>query len=133
MFDSPLLPSFVSRDEYLLVGSSDPAWPFTLTSLWSASQYWMHCSSLQVTYHALTHGSITRETTSRTPSSRKRRFSPRGYDIALEGWKHRLVELNLCITIENARELCIRDLFRRVYALDSNLSTCTPLNLCWHR
>ena len=57
-----------------------------------------------------------------------------GYDITLEGWKHRLVELNLCITIENARELCIRDLFRRVYALDSNLSTCTPLtNLCWHR
>ncbi|KIM57931.1 hypothetical protein SCLCIDRAFT_1114390 [Scleroderma citrinum Foug A] len=45
-----------------------------------------------------------------------------GYDITLEGWKHRLVELNLCITIENARELCIRDLFRRESLLKKGIS-----------
>lgn len=37
------------------------------------------------------------------------------YDTALDRWEHRLVELNLWITIEKARELCIRGLFRRVY------------------
>jgi len=51
-----------------------------------------------------------------------------GYDITLEGWEHRLVELNLWIPIEKAHELCIRDLFRRVYALSLNSNlTCTPL------
>lgn len=37
------------------------------------------------------------------------------YDTALERWEDRLVEVNLWITIEKARELCIRGLFRRVY------------------
>ena len=36
------------------------------------------------------------------------------YDTALDHWERRLVELNLWITIEKARELCIRGLFRRV-------------------
>ncbi|KAH0840307.1 hypothetical protein J3R83DRAFT_1317 [Lanmaoa asiatica] len=36
------------------------------------------------------------------------------YDTALDLWERRLVELNLWITIEKARELCIRGLFRRV-------------------
>jgi COP9 signalosome complex subunit 12 len=37
-----------------------------------------------------------------------------GYDAALNQWEHRLVELNLWLTLERARELCIRGLFRRV-------------------
>lgn len=37
------------------------------------------------------------------------------YDIALDKWERRLLELNLWLTLERARELCIRGLFRRVY------------------
>lgn len=37
-----------------------------------------------------------------------------GYDAALEKWERKLVELNLWLTLEKARELCIRGLFRRV-------------------
>ncbi|KIK73908.1 hypothetical protein PAXRUDRAFT_836126, partial [Paxillus rubicundulus Ve08.2h10] len=37
------------------------------------------------------------------------------YDAALDRWECRLVELNVWITIEKARELCIRGLFRRVW------------------
>ena len=37
-----------------------------------------------------------------------------GYDTALEKWERRLVELNLWLTLEKARELCLRGLFRRV-------------------
>ncbi|KAF5388041.1 hypothetical protein D9615_000709 [Tricholomella constricta] len=36
------------------------------------------------------------------------------YDRALEKWERRLVELNLWLTLEKARELCLRGLFRRV-------------------
>lgn len=36
------------------------------------------------------------------------------YDRALEKWERRLVELNLWLTLEKARELCVRGLFRRV-------------------
>lgn len=36
------------------------------------------------------------------------------YDVALSKWESRLVELNLWLTLERARELCIRGLFRRV-------------------
>lgn len=36
------------------------------------------------------------------------------YDAALEKWERRLVELNLWLTLEKARELCVRGLFRRV-------------------
>ena len=53
------------------------------------------------------------------------------YDTALERWEHRLVELNLWITIEKARELCIRGLFRRVYvSIKLNLA-CTSLRTLW--
>jgi hypothetical protein len=38
-----------------------------------------------------------------------------GYDAALEKWERRLAELNLWLTLEKARELCLRGLFRRVY------------------
>jgi len=37
------------------------------------------------------------------------------YDVALQKWEQRLLELNLWLTLERARELCIRGLFRRVY------------------
>ncbi|KAH7930624.1 hypothetical protein BV22DRAFT_1028085 [Leucogyrophana mollusca] len=37
------------------------------------------------------------------------------YDAALDKWERRLVELNLWLTLEKARELCIRGLFRRVW------------------
>lgn len=36
------------------------------------------------------------------------------YDRALDRWERRLVELNLYLTLEKARELCLRGLFRRV-------------------
>jgi len=36
------------------------------------------------------------------------------YDTALEKWERRLVELNIWLTLEKARELCLRGLFRRV-------------------
>jgi hypothetical protein len=36
------------------------------------------------------------------------------YDAALSKWERRLVELNLWLTLEKARELCLRGLFRRV-------------------
>jgi hypothetical protein len=37
------------------------------------------------------------------------------YDATLQKWERRLLELNLWLTLERARELCIRGLFRRVY------------------
>jgi hypothetical protein len=37
-----------------------------------------------------------------------------GYEAALDKWERRLVELNLWLTLEKARELCLRGLFRRV-------------------
>ena len=37
-----------------------------------------------------------------------------GYDVSLDKWERRLVELNLWLTLEKARELCLRGLFRRV-------------------
>ena len=39
----------------------------------------------------------------------------RSYDASLERFERRLVDLNLWLTLEKARELCIRGLFRRVY------------------
>jgi hypothetical protein len=36
------------------------------------------------------------------------------YDAALEKWERRLVELNIWLTLEKARELCLRGLFRRL-------------------
>ena len=37
-----------------------------------------------------------------------------GYDEALEKWESRLLQLNLWLSLEKARELCLRGLFRRV-------------------
>ena len=39
----------------------------------------------------------------------------RSYDATLDQYERRLVGLNLYLTLEKARELCIRGLFRRVY------------------
>lgn len=39
----------------------------------------------------------------------------RAYDAALDAAERRLVDLNLWLTLERARELCIRGLFRRVW------------------
>jgi COP9 signalosome complex subunit 12 len=38
-----------------------------------------------------------------------------GFDVALDKYERRLVDLNVWLTIEKAREICIRGLFRRVY------------------
>ncbi|PPQ70706.1 hypothetical protein CVT26_014630 [Gymnopilus dilepis] len=37
------------------------------------------------------------------------------YDEALEKWESRLLELNLWLSLEKAREICIRSLFRRMW------------------
>ena len=42
----------------------------------------------------------------------------RSYDASLDRFERRLVDLNLWLTLEKARELCIRGLFRRMYVLD---------------
>lgn len=39
----------------------------------------------------------------------------RTYDASLDRFERRLVDLNLYLTLEKARELCVRGLFRRVY------------------
>ena len=41
----------------------------------------------------------------------------RSYDATLDQYERRLVDLNLYLTLEKARELCIRGLFRRVYVV----------------
>lgn len=38
----------------------------------------------------------------------------RSYDATLDRFERRLVDLNLWLTLDRARELCIRGLFRRV-------------------
>ncbi|KAF8138995.1 hypothetical protein EV363DRAFT_1208984 [Boletus edulis] len=50
------------------------------------------------------------------------------FDAALDHWERRLVELNLWITIEKARELCIRGLFRRVWVA-CDKSTRIPVSM----
>ena len=37
------------------------------------------------------------------------------FDAALDTFERRLVDLNVWLTLEKAREICIRGLFRRVY------------------
>lgn len=58
------------------------------------------------------------------------------YDKALEKEERRLVELNLLLTLERGRELCVRGLFRRVYVLACSvlLSRCDEILMssgCW--
>ncbi|KAI0347512.1 hypothetical protein BDW22DRAFT_1322461 [Trametopsis cervina] len=50
------------------------------------------------------------------------------FDAALEKSERRLVELNLLLTVERARELSIRALFRRVWVV-SDKSTRMPISL----
>ncbi|KAF9534585.1 hypothetical protein CPB83DRAFT_866015 [Crepidotus variabilis] len=48
------------------------------------------------------------------------------YDKALERWESRLLELNLWLSLEKARELCVRGLFRRVWVV-SGKATRIPI------
>lgn len=48
----------------------------------------------------------------------------RGFDAALDRFEHRLVDLNLWLTLERARELCVRKTFHRVYVNSSTFSPC---------
>ncbi|KAG6812094.1 hypothetical protein H0H92_004394 [Tricholoma furcatifolium] len=50
------------------------------------------------------------------------------YDRALEILERRLVELNLWLTLEKARELCVRGLFRRVWVA-ADKSTRIPVSM----
>ncbi|KAH9965830.1 PCI domain-containing protein [Russula dissimulans] len=40
-----------------------------------------------------------------------------GFDTALDKYERRLVDLNIWLTLEKAREICIRGLFRRVWVV----------------
>jgi len=53
----------------------------------------------------------------------------KAYDQALDKWETRLLELNLWLSLEKARELCLRSLFRRMlvfpdYPLSLLTGTC---------
>lgn len=50
----------------------------------------------------------------------------RAYDSALDQCERRLVDLNLYLTLEKARELCIRGLFRKVYVFSDFLRVRVP-------
>ncbi|CCM01740.1 uncharacterized protein FIBRA_03806 [Fibroporia radiculosa] len=52
----------------------------------------------------------------------------RAYDVALETFERRLVDLNLWLALERARELCLRGLFRRVW-IASERGTRIPVSL----
>ncbi|KAJ7827678.1 hypothetical protein B0H14DRAFT_3466932 [Mycena olivaceomarginata] len=51
-----------------------------------------------------------------------------GFDRALEQREARLIELNLLLTLEKARELCLRGLFRRVWVASAK-GTRIPLSM----
>ncbi|KAK7470200.1 COP9 signalosome (CSN) subunit [Stygiomarasmius scandens] len=50
------------------------------------------------------------------------------FDRALETWEKKLLELNLWLTLEKAREICLRGLFRKIYAVSSSSSR-IPISL----
>ncbi|THV08156.1 hypothetical protein K435DRAFT_707751 [Dendrothele bispora CBS 962.96] len=50
------------------------------------------------------------------------------FDKALEHWEKKLLELNLWLTLEKAREICLRGLFRKVYVV-SSFSSRIPISL----
>ncbi|KAI0677262.1 hypothetical protein C8Q78DRAFT_1001890 [Trametes maxima] len=52
----------------------------------------------------------------------------RTYDASLDRFERRLVDLNLYLTLEKARELCIRGLFRRVW-IAAEKSTRIPVSM----
>ncbi|KAG6850189.1 hypothetical protein H0H93_016617 [Arthromyces matolae] len=51
-----------------------------------------------------------------------------GFDWALEKYERELVDLNLWLTLEKARELCVRGLFRRVWVATEK-STRIPVSM----
>lgn len=51
------------------------------------------------------------------------------FDRALEEWESKLVDLSLMLTVERARELCLRGLFRRVYVVHPFASDCSIIYL----
>ena len=51
----------------------------------------------------------------------------KAYDHALEVWETRLLELNLWLSLEKAKELCVRGLFRRVYVRPGRLFIRLPV------
>lgn len=53
----------------------------------------------------------------------------KAYDAALDKWESRLLELNLWLSLEKARELCVRCLFRRVWVWSLVLPTCLRSNI----
>ncbi|KAH9855059.1 hypothetical protein C2E23DRAFT_867137 [Lenzites betulinus] len=52
----------------------------------------------------------------------------RSYDASLDRFERRLVDLNLYLTMEKARELCVRGLFRRVW-IAADKSTRIPMSM----
>ncbi|KAL1939966.1 hypothetical protein VTO73DRAFT_9301 [Trametes versicolor] len=52
----------------------------------------------------------------------------RTYDASLDRFERRLVDLNLYLTLEKARELCVRGLFRRVW-IAAEKSTRIPVSM----
>ncbi|KAI0722381.1 COP9 signalosome complex subunit 12 [Cerioporus squamosus] len=52
----------------------------------------------------------------------------RSYDATLDRFERRLVDLNLWLTLDRARELCIRGLFRRVW-IAAEKSTRVPVSM----
>ncbi|KAF9057815.1 hypothetical protein BJ165DRAFT_1398019 [Panaeolus papilionaceus] len=49
----------------------------------------------------------------------------KAYDAALDKWESRLLELNLWLSLEKARELCVRCLFRRVWVASEKATRIT--------
>ncbi|KDQ64205.1 hypothetical protein JAAARDRAFT_27832 [Jaapia argillacea MUCL 33604] len=52
----------------------------------------------------------------------------KAYDAALDKWERKLIEFNVYLTLEKARELCIRSLFRRVWVA-SQKATRIPISM----
>jgi hypothetical protein len=56
----------------------------------------------------------------------------KAYDQALDKWEARLLELNLWLSLEKARELCLRSLFRRMFvSLNYPMSALTNGTCRW--
>ncbi|TDL29378.1 hypothetical protein BD410DRAFT_779778 [Rickenella mellea] len=61
-------------------------------------------------------------------STALRRADIKAYDLALDKWERRLIDLNTWLIFEKARELVMRGLFRRVWVA-SNKSTRIPIHM----
>ncbi len=60
-----------------------------------------------------------------------RKADIKAYDVALYKWEKKLLELNVWLVFERARELVMRGLFRRVWVLTSSRSPHIR-GLTWH-